>query len=201
MTATRKTMSGGMRLALDLGPLLLFFLANAKVGIFAATGIFIAAIVVAMVVSFALVRHVTALQMFSAFMVIVMGGLTIWLHDETFIKLKPTIYYSFVAVLLAFGLATGRPLLKNVLGTAYPGLDEEGWRKLTRNWALFFAVMAVANELVWRNSSTSFWVGYKLWGAIPATLLFAAANVPMLLRHGLAAEEAAPQPIEPGPVE
>ena len=200
MTATRKTMSGGMRLALDLGPLLLFFLANAKVGIFAATGIFIAAIVVAMVVSFALVRHVTALQMFSAFMVIVMGGLTIWLHDETFIKLKPTIYYSFVAVLLAFGLATGRPLLKNVLGTAYPGLDEEGWRKLTRNWALFFAVMAVANELVWRNSSTSFWVGYKLWGAIPATLLFALANVPMLMRHGLSRDEAV-EASEPAPVE
>ena len=200
MTATRKTMSGGMRLALDLGPLLLFFLANAKVGIFAATGIFIAAIVVAMVVSFALVRHVTALQMFSAFMVIVMGGLTIWLHDETFIKLKPTIYYSFVAVLLAFGLATGRPLLKNVLGTAYPGLDEEGWRKLTRNWALFFAVMAVANELVWRNSSTSFWVGYKLWGAIPATLLFALANVPMLMRHGLSRDDAV-EASEPAPVE
>ena len=200
MTATRKTMGGGMRLALDLGPLLLFFLANAKFGIFVATAIFIAAILVAMAVSFALVRHVTALQMFSAFMVIVMGGLTIWLHDETFIKLKPTIYYVFVSGLLSFGLATGRPLLKNVLGTAYPGLSEEGWRKLTRNWALFFAAMAVANEMVWRNSSTSFWVGYKLWGAIPATLLFALANVPMLMRHGLSHEDAV-EASEPAPVE
>ena len=197
---SRKELGGGMRLALDLGPLLLFFLANAKVGIFLATGVFIVAILVSMAVSYALVRHVTALQMFSAVMVVVMGGLTIWLHNETFIKLKPTIYYGFVAAILGFGLATGRPLLKNVLGGAYPGLDAEGWRKLTRNWALFFVVMAIANELVWRNSSTSFWVGYKLWGAIPATLLFAIANVPMLMRHGLNKEDAV-NASEPAPVE
>ena len=200
MTEARKEVGGGMRLALDLGPLLLFFLANAKVGIFFATGVFIVAIIVSMVVSYALVRHVTALQWFSAIMVVVMGGLTIWLHNETFIKLKPTIYYGFVAAILGFGLATGRPLLKNVLGGAYPGLDEEGWRKLTRNWALFFVVMAIANEAVWRNTTTEFWIGYKLWGAIPATLLFAIANVPMLMRHGLNKDEAEAAS-EPAPVE
>ena len=200
MTEARKEVGGGMRLALDLGPLLLFFLANAKVGIFFATGVFIVAILVSMVVSYALVRHVTALQWFSAIMVVVMGGLTIWLHNETFIKLKPTIYYGFVAAILGFGLATGRPLLKNVLGGAYPGLDEEGWRKLTRNWALFFVVMAIANEAVWRNTTTEFWIGYKLWGAIPATLLFAIANVPMLMRHGLNKDEAEAAS-EPAPVE
>ena len=108
-------------------------------------------------------------------------------------------YYVLVAVLLGFGLATGRPLLKAVLGSSYPGLDEEGWRKLTRNWALFFAFMAALNEAVWRNSSTDFWVGFKLWGAIPLTFLFALANIPMLLRHGLNRDEAAP--VEPGPVE
>jgi intracellular septation protein len=200
MTEARKEVGGGMRLALDLGPLLLFFLANAKVGIFFATGVFIVAIIVSMIVSYALVRHVTALQWFSAIMVVVMGGLTIWLHNETFIKLKPTIYYGFVASILGFGLATGRPLLKNVLGGAYPGLDEEGWRKLTRNWALFFVVMAIANEAVWRNTTTEFWIGYKLWGAIPATLLFAVANVPMLMRHGLNKDEAEAVS-EPAPVE
>ena len=200
MTETRKEVGGGIRLALDLGPLLLFFLANAKVGIFFATGVFIVAIIVSMIVSYALVRHVTALQWFSAIMVVVMGGLTIWLHNETFIKLKPTIYYGFVAAILGFGLATGRPLLKNVLGGAYPGLDEEGWRKLTRNWTLFFIVMAVANEAVWRNTTTEFWIGYKLWGAIPATLLFAIANVPMLMRHGLNKDEAVAAS-EPAPVE
>jgi intracellular septation protein len=196
----KRELGAGMRLALDLGPLILFFLANAKLGIFAATGLFMAAIVTAMIASYVLVRHVTVLQMFSAFMVLAMGGLTIWLHNETFIKMKPTIYYALVAALLGFGLATGRPLLKSVLGSAYPGLDGEGWRKLTRNWALFFAVMAVVNEAVWRNSTTDFWIGFKLWGAIPATLLFAFANVPMLMRHGLNREQAV-EASEPAPVE
>jgi intracellular septation protein len=131
--------------------------------------------------------------------VILLGGLTIWLQNETFIKMKPTVYYVLVASLLGFGLATGRPLLQRVLGGTYPGLDERGWVKLTRNWALFFAFMAVLNELVWRNSSTSFWVGFKLWGALPLTFLFAALNIPMLLRHGLMREDAAPA--EPGPIE
>ena len=197
---SRKEMGAGMRLALDLGPLLLFFAANAKFGIFAATALFMAAIVSAMIASYVLVRHISAIQLFSAFMVLVMGGLTIWLHDATFIKLKPTIYYTLVAGMLGFALVTGRPLLKNVLGGAYPGLEPEGWRKLTRNWALFFAVMAITNEAVWRNSSTDFWIGYKLWGAIPATLLFALANVPMLMRHGLNRDEAVTV-AEPAPIE
>jgi intracellular septation protein len=195
-----RELGAGMRLALDVGPLILFFVANWKLGIYMATGIFIVAILAAMMVSLALTRKVTALQLFSGVMVVVMGGLTIWLHDETFIKLKPTIYYTFVAGILGFGLATGRPVLKSVLGSAYPGLEEAGWTKLTRNWAVFFAVMAVANELVWRNSSTDFWIGYKLWGAIPVTLLFAVANVPMLMRHGLARDEAAAVS-EPAPIE
>jgi intracellular septation protein len=132
-------------------------------------------------------------------MVVILGGLTIWLHDETFIKMKPTIYYVLVSALLAFGLATDRPLLQRVLGSTYPGLDERGWTKLTRNWALFFAFMAVLNEAVWRNSSTSFWIGFKLWGALPLTFLFAAGNIPMLLKHGLMKDDAAP--VEPGPIE
>ena len=144
-------------------------------------------------------RSVSPLLWFSGVMVVVLGGLTLWLHDETFIKLKPTIYYLLVASLLGFGLWQEKPLLKMVLGSAYPGLDEEGWRKLTRNWALFFLFMAAVNEAVWRNSSTDFWVGFKLWGAIPMTFLFAAANVPMLLKHGLTADDAKPK--EPGPVE
>jgi intracellular septation protein len=114
--------------------------------------------------------------------------------------MKPTIYYALVAALLGFGLATDRPLLQRVLGSAYPGLSQEGWRKLTRNWALFFGFMAALNEAVWRNSSTDFWIGFKLWGAIPLTFLFAALNVPMLLRHGLTHDEKS-EPVEPGPIE
>ena len=135
----------------------------------------------------------------SGLMVIVMGGLTIYLHDETFIKMKPTLYYLLVSGVLAFGLATQKPLLKSVLGSTYPGLDNAGWTKLTRNWAIFFACMAVLNESVWRNSSTAFWIGFKIWGAIPLTFVFALANVPMLMRHGLTREDAVPA--EPGPVE
>ena len=198
--AKRKELGAGMRLLLDVGPLILFFIANAKFGIFAATGVFIVAILIAMMVSLALTRHVTALQLFSAVMVVVMGGLTLYFHNETFIKVKPTIYYAFVALILGYGYVAGKPVLKSVLGSAYPGLDASGWAKLTRNWALFFLAMGIANELVWRNSSTEFWISYKLWGAMPATLLFAIANVPMLMRHGLTKDEAVGAS-EPAPVE
>jgi intracellular septation protein len=111
--------------------------------------------------------------------------------------MKPTIVYAMFAVILFFGLITRRPLLQQLLDSAYPGVDAEGWRKLTRNWAVFFVLMAVLNEYVWRTTSplptddATFWAGFKLWGAIPLTLLFAVANVPMLLRHGLSEPEAA----------
>ena len=183
--ASRPEPSAGVRLLTDLGPLAVFFVVNLTLGIFAATGAFMVAIVTAIAVSLFRYRHVSPLLWFSAAMVLVLGGATLWFHSEVFIKIKPTIYYLIVASLLAFGLATGRNLLKMVLGTAYPGLSERGWQLLSRNWAIFFLVMAIANELVWRNSSTTFWAGFKLWGFIPATFLFAAANVPMLVRHGL----------------
>nr|WP_314444810.1 septation protein A [uncultured Sphingomonas sp.] len=205
MTAVRGEPAGGAKLLIDFGPLLVFFLVNALAPvspltrIFVATGAFMIAMVAAVAYSAIRYRSVSPLLWFSGFMVVILGGITLWLHDETFIKLKPTIYYLFVAALLGFGLWKDKPLLKLVLGSAYPGLDELGWRKLTRNWALFFVFMAAVNEAVWRNSSTDFWVGFKLWGAIPLTLLFAVANVPMLLRHGLNADDAKPQ--EPGPVE
>lgn len=191
MTTEAREPSGGGRLLIDLGPLLVFFLVNyaapvpGAIRIFVATGAFMVAMVAAMLFSAIRYRRISPLLWFSGVMVVVMGGLTIWLHNETFIKMKPTIYYLFVAGLLGFGLATGRPLLKAVLGSAYPGLDDRGWTKLSRNWALFFLAMAMLNEAVWRNSSTDFWVGFKLWGALPLTFLFAAANLPMLLRHGL----------------
>jgi intracellular septation protein len=202
---TTREPTGLARVAIDIGPLLIFFLVNfvapvpSAIKIFVATGAFMAAMVAAMVFAAVRYRYISPLLLFSGVMVVVLGGLTIWLHNETFIKVKPTIYYGLVAALLAFGLATGRPFLKLVLGSAYPGLDEEGWRKLTRNWAIFFAIMAVVNEAVWRNSTTDFWIAFKLWGAIPATLLFAVANVPMLMRHGLTTDD--PKPAEPGPVE
>jgi intracellular septation protein len=196
---------GGAKLLIDLGPLLVFFAVNFLapvpdvLKIFVATGAFMVAMIVAMIFSALRYHRVSPLLWFSGVMVLVLGGLTIWLHDRTFIQMKPTIYYALVAGLLAFGLATDRPLLQQVLGSTYPGLDEQGWKKLTRNWAIFFAFMAALNETVWRNTSWDFWIGFKLWGALPLTFLFAAANIPMLLRHGLMKEDAVPA--EPGPIE
>jgi intracellular septation protein len=192
------------KLAIDLGPLLVFFLVNAFAPvpglfrIFYATGAFMIAMVIAMLISYVRFRQISPMLWFSGIAVLVLGGITLWLHDETFIKVKPTLYYSVVAGLLLFGLATKRNLLEMVLGAAYPGLSDKGWRLLTRNWALFFIAMAVVNEAVWRNSTTDFWVGFKLWGALPATFLFALANVPMLMKHGMQLEEGkAEAPIPP----
>ena len=184
----------GARLAIDLLPLVVFFAANYWKGIFAATIAFMVAISVAMLVSLVRYRHISPMLWFSGAMVIVLGWITVWLQDETFIKMKPTLLYTAIAAVLLFGLATGRNLLKTVLGSAYPGLSERGWWVLTRNWVLFFIVMAVVNEAVWRATSTDFWVGFKLWFFLPAPFIFALANVPMLMRHGMQIEEAREEP-------
>jgi intracellular septation protein len=191
------------RLMTDLGPLLVFFLVNflAPVPdlfrIFYATGAFMAAMIAAMLVSYLRYRHISPMLWFSGIMVVILGGITIWLHNDVFIKMKPTLYYLLIASLLGFGLATRRNLLKMMLGAAYPGLSERGWKLLTRNWAIFFLVMAGINEAVWRNTDTSFWIGFKLWGFLPATFLFALANVPMLMKHGMQLEKGREDPPVP----
>lgn len=150
-----------------------------------ATAAFILATVAAMAVSKVKLGRISPMLWLSGGLVVVFGGLTVYFHDPRFIQMKPTIVYAAFAAVLAFGLITGRPLLEGLLGTAYPGLTAAGWRKLTRNWTMFFVVMAALNEIVWRSAGWDIWVMYKLWGAIPLTLLFAFANVPMLMRHGL----------------
>jgi intracellular septation protein len=193
----------GATLLIDYGPLILFFLTNffapvpPVLRVFYATGVFMAAMIAAMLWSQIRYRHISPMLWFSGIMVVIFGGLTLWLHDERFIKVKPTIYYGAVALVLLFGLLTKRNLLKVVLGSAYPGLRERGWFLLTRNWIGFFIAMAAVNELVWRTSSTEFWAASKLWLFMPATFLFAAANIPMLLRHGLADEQQAEVPQVP----
>jgi intracellular septation protein len=193
----------GARLLIDLGPLLVFFVTNGfapvpeTFRIFYATGAFMIAMMIAMIWSQIRYKHISPLLLFSGAMVLVLGGITIWLHDETFIKVKPTIYYLIVAGLLGFGLVTGRNLLKLVLEAVYPGLSDRGWRILTRNWIAYFVVMAVINEAVWRTQSTDFWVGFKLWFFLPATFVFALANVPMLMKHGLQVSDAADEPPAP----
>jgi intracellular septation protein len=189
--------STGAMLAIDYGPLVCFFLANFlapvpdPLKIFAATGVFMVAMLAAMLFSQVRYGRISPMLWFSGVMVVLFGGLTIWLHNDTFIKIKPTIYYSAVAALLLFGQLTNRNLLKVVLGTAYPGLTDRGWYLLTRNWIAFFFAMAVTNEMIWRSFSRDFWLASKLWLFIPATFVFIAANIPMLLRHGFAADEPA----------
>ncbi len=208
-----RSSSPGLRMGVEYGPLLVFFAVNflfpaglamrlvasgtgflsdldragalviAKVIV--ATTAFVIATVAAMIVSKTKLGHISPMLWISGAFVVVFGGLTVYFHDPKFIQMKPSFVYGMFAALLGFGLLTGRPLLQGLLGTAYPGLTAEGWRKLTRNWALFFLFMAALNETVWRNTNWDFWVGFKLWGAIPLTLLFAFANIPMLLRHGL----------------
>jgi intracellular septation protein len=180
-----------LKLAVDFGPLVVFFAVNALSGglaitrVMTATAAFMVATAVAMIVSRWKLGHISPMLWMSGALVLVFGGLTLWFHDETFIKMKPTIVYAMFAAILGFGLATGRPLLRSLLESAYPGLTAEGWRKLTINWTIFFIGMAILNEIVWRSTSWDFWVGFKLWGAVPLTIVFAISNIPMLLKHGL----------------
>jgi intracellular septation protein len=180
-----------LKLGLDLGPLMLFFLANSRWGIFAATAAFMAAAIVAFAVSYGLTRRVPLMALISTVVVIVFGGLTLVLHDALFIKLKPTIIYTLFGAILLGGLAAGKPLLAVVFGEMFH-LTEEGWRKLTLRWALFFFALAIANEAVWRTQSTDFWVAFKVFGVMPLTLLFAALQYPLLTRYEARAEASSP---------
>lgn len=172
----------GLKLALDLGPLVLFFFANNRYGIFAATAVFMVAILIALAISYALTRHLPVMPMVSAVVVVVFGGLTLILQDELFIKLKPTIIYLLFAGVLLGGLAFRKPLLGMVFDSVFH-LTEEGWRKLTLRWALFFLLLAVLNEIVWRTQSTDFWVSFKVFGVLPLTLVFAVLQYPLLQKY------------------
>jgi intracellular septation protein len=171
-----------LKLALELGPLVLFFLANQRAGLIVATGVFMVAVLVALVVSYGLTRHLPIMPLVSAAIVLVFGGLTLWLNDETFIKLKPTIVNTLFGVILLGGLWFGRSLLSVVLDSVLH-LTDEGWRKLTFRWALFFFVLAALNEIVWRTQTNDFWVNFKVFGIMPLTLVFALAQTPLIMRY------------------
>lgn len=211
-----KNGTAGLRLAIDYAPLVIFFLVNflapqaltmKLVSSFShslsdldqmsalvvsraivATAAFMLATVVALIVSRVKLGSISPMLWISGALVLVFGGLTIYFHDPKFIQMKPTFVYAVFAAILGFGLVSGKPLLEQLLGTAYPGLSPLGWQKVTRNWALFFFGMAILNELVWRSTSFDFWTAFKLWGAIPLTFIFALANVPMMMKHGLMSE-------------
>jgi intracellular septation protein len=170
------------RLALDLGPLLLFFGAFKFSNIYVATGIFMAAVLVSLAVGYWLERKISPMPAFTAVLVLVFGGLTLYLQNDTFIKVKLTILYAFFGVLLLGGLATNRLFIKYVFGQAFE-LTEEGWRKLTLRWGLFAFALAIANEIIWRHFSTDVWVNFKVWGIYPVFFLFALAQTPLILKY------------------
>jgi intracellular septation protein len=203
-----------LKLALDLGPLLLFFFANSRpavfeplfaplipaavahgeqAGIFVATAVFMVAILVALVISYALTRRLPMMAIVSAVVVLVFGGATLFFQNETFIKLKPTIIYLLFAATLFGGLVFKKPLLAMVFDQVFH-LTDEGWRKLTIRWALFFLALALLNEIVWRTQSTDTWVAFKVFGVMPLTLVFAAFQYPLLTKHDASPKEPATQP-------
>ena len=179
-----RKMSPALKLALELGPLLLFFVAYTRLGILPATGVLMIAVLVALFVTRALTGRWPTMPLVTAVMILVFGGLTLVLHDATFIKMKATIVYCLFGAALLGGLAFGKPLLPVVLDSVLT-LTDSGWRKLTLRWGAFFFVLAVVNEIVWRTQSEDFWVKFKVFGFLPLTLAFALAQTPLILRHEL----------------
>ena len=183
MTATPQ-LNPLLKLALDLGPLALFFFANSQYGIFVATAAFMVAVLAALMVSYVLTRHFPIMTVVTAIIVVVFGGLTLFLHDATFIKVKPTIIYALFGAVLIGGLVFNKPLLGVVFDSLFH-LTEQGWRKLTWRWAIFFLALAVLNEIVWRNTSTNVWVDFKVFGVVPLTFVFAALQYPLTKKYAV----------------
>ena len=186
--AEKKKLNPILKLVLDIGPLILFFAANARFGIFAATAGFMVAVLIALAVSYASTRHIEVMPIVTAIIVLIFGGLTLVLHDELFIKLKPTIIYLLFGGTLLGGLALGKPLLGMVFDQMFH-LTDEGWRKLTWRWVLFFFALAVLNEIVWRTQTTDFWVSFKLFGVVPLTFLFGALQMPLINKYSVERKE------------
>jgi intracellular septation protein len=187
------------KLATELGPLVIFFAANAKFGLFVATGAFMVAIVGAIAASYIVTRHVPLMAIVTAVIVLVFGGLTLFFHDEMFIKLKPTIIYALFAVTLGIGLLLGRSFIAIMFDQMF-NLTPEGWRLLTIRWMVFFAGMAVLNEIIWRTQTTDFWVSFKAFGVIPITAIFAMAQASLIKRYSIAPATDAASDIERGDI-
>ena len=195
----KKEVAPLLKLALELGPLMVFFFANSRGAwlvekwpllgsfggpIFLATGLFMIATAIALIASWLLTRSLPLMPLVSGVVVFIFGALTLWLQNDLFIKMKPTIINTLFGAVLLGGLFFGKALLGYVFGAAFR-LDAEGWRKLTLRWGLFFFFLAIANEIVWRNFSTDFWVAFKVWGTMPITLIFTFAQMPLIMRHSL----------------
>jgi intracellular septation protein len=201
--ATKQTLNPMLKLVLEMGPLVVFFMANSKPLLFAplvskflsadilageqgkiiaATALFMVAMLASLFITFILTRHLPIMPLVTAVVVLIFGGLTLYFNDATFIKLKPTIVNTLFGLVLLGGLAFGKALLPVVLDSVLH-LDEIGWRKLTLRWGVFFLVLAGLNEFVWRTQSDDFWVNFKVWGTMPITILFAISQTPLIIKH------------------
>jgi intracellular septation protein len=185
---------GTMRLLVDFGPLVVFFATYKLAGaglhaVLVATGAFMAAIVISAVAALITFRKITPMLWLSTVLILSFGAITLYLRDPRFIQMKPTFYYVLLAAFLFIGLWRRKPLLKWLFGPVFPGLTEQGWLKLSRNWGLFFVALAIANEILRATVDFDTWLTIKVWGVTLVSFLFAMANMPMLLRHGLDPEK------------
>ena len=180
-----------IKLVLEIGPLVVFYLANARADIFTATEWFMASMVAALLLSWLLLRKLAVMPVVTGVVVLIFGGLTLWLHDDTFIKMKPTVINALFAAALLGGLAFKQGLLRYVFGDVYK-LKPEGWTILTLRWGLFFLFLAVLNEVVWRGadaliadpkSATDLWVAFKVWATTPITIVFTLFQLPILAKY------------------
>ncbi|WP_273756213.1 septation protein A [Bartonella sp. MM73XJBT] len=193
----KASFSPTLKFLLEMGPLIVFFLANYKgewlinnIGlfknfhkpIFPATAIFMVAIIIALGLSWILARKIPIMPLISGIFVLVFGFLTLWLHNDTFIKMKPTIINSLFAVILFGGMFFKKPLLRYALDSTLK-LDDLGWQKLTYRWAFFFIFLALLNEIIWRNFSDNFWTSFKVFGVMPLTVIFMLTQMPLILKH------------------
>jgi intracellular septation protein len=171
-----------LRPTLDYGPLAVFFVTYVASDLMAATGAIIFASLAALILAWAVERRVPLIPVVTTMLIVVFGGLTLWLQDETFIKMKPTIVQALFALVLLGGLALRRPLLKLLLAPMMPPMSDRAWRQFTLRYGLFFVAMAVLNELVWRTQSTDVWVTFKVFGLPALTFLFILSQIPFVGR-------------------
>ena len=192
MSEAKPKSAGNLGLLLDYGPLIAFFVAFKLQGVFFGTGVFMAAMVVALVVSKWKLGRISPMLWVSAILIVGFGALTIWFHDPSFIQLKPTIIYAGLGALLVGGVILGKPLLKYVLEAGFEGLHERAWLVLSRNWGLFFIGMAALNEVLVRQLSFETWLSVKVWALIPLSMAFGVAHLPYMLKNGLGGEPEVP---------
>lgn len=185
-----KAQSPLLRMALEAGPLVAFFIVNRMEGIMTGTAVFMVATLISVALSYWLERRVPLMPLIGCGFVMVFGGLTLWLDDAIFIKIKPTVVNLLFAGILFGGLAFGRVFLKLLMGTVL-NLTDEGWRILTWRWAFFFIFLAILNEIVWRSLPTDAWVNFKVFGIMPLSIAFGAAQIPLIMKHTIEEEEEA----------